>query len=312
MSETNAIEQSPGSGMKVLDRNALKYIVIVAMVIDHLAWAFPEQLGTTLCAVMHFIGRLTGPTMAFFLAEGYKYTSNKAKYQARLGIFALISWLPFVFFRATPNISENLTYLITQSVIFTLFLGITALIIYESDSLSKGNKAIFIIAFILIDSLIWVFTPFPIIAKIILTIPLIVAIILVAIIKHLYFPIKVILIIVLTLFSAIGDWPFADVLGPFFLYVFRNNKKAKYLSVSIVFGFITFLALFSESDDGTSMYLDFAGKWYNFGILLVPVMIWLFYNGKGGKKSAFNKWFFYIFYPAHLVVLGILKLLILK
>ena len=262
MSETNAIEQSPGSGMKVLDRNALKYIVIVAMVIDHLAWAFPEQLGTTLCAVMHFIGRLTGPTMAFFLAEGYKYTSNKAKYQARLGIFALISWLPFVFFEATPNISENLFYLITQSVIFTLFLGITCLRVWESKELPLAAK--------------------------------------------------ICIVVLLTCVSVIGDWPFMDVLGPFFLYVFRNNKKARYISVGLVYGILNLMTFLEKTEDGARMYLDFAGKWYNFGILLVPVMIWLFYNGKGGKKSAFNKWFFYIFYPAHLVVLGILKLLILK
>ena len=36
-------------------------------------------------------------------------------------------------------------------------------------------------------------------------------------------------------------------------------------------------------------------------------MIVYCYNGKGGSKSAFNKWFFYVFYPLHLIILGILK-----
>ncbi len=261
MSEQTAIQQTSGSGMKVLDRNALKYIVIVAMVIDHIAWAFPEQLGSTLCAVMHFIGRLTGPTMAFFLAEGYKYTSDKGRYQARLGIFALISWIPFVFFEISPNIMENLAMFFLQSVIFTLFLGITALRIWESQ---KTPEAV-----------------------------------------------KILAIIGLCIFSIIGDWPIMDVLGPFFLYVFRNNKPARYVSVGLVYGFFNLITFLGPDGNG-GWTMDFAGKWYNFGILLVPVMIWLFYNGKGGKKSAFNKWFFYIFYPAHLVVLGILKMIILK
>ena len=62
-----------------MNRTQLKYIVILAMLIDHIAWAFvptasiPGQL-------MHFIGRLTAPTMAFFVAEGYIHTHNIKNY----------------------------------------------------------------------------------------------------------------------------------------------------------------------------------------------------------------------------------------
>ncbi|MEE0692254.1 MAG: TraX family protein [Lachnospiraceae bacterium] len=36
-----------------------------------------------------------------------------------------------------------------------------------------------------------------------------------------------------------------------------------------------------------------------------------FYNGKSGKKSTvFSKWFFYVFYPVHLLILGILRLVL--
>ena len=247
--------------MKILNRNALKYLVIVAMVIDHVAWAFPDQLGSTLTGIMHFIGRLTGPTMAFFLAEGYKYTSNKKKYQERLGIFALISWLPFFFFEASPDPLSKLPALILQSVIYTLFLGITAIMVWDNPNHPKSKKILAVVG--------------------------------------------------LCILSIIGDWPVMDVLGPLFLYVFRNNKPKRYISVGLVYGLFNSMLFLSPSKDG-GMFFDLAGKWYNFGVLLVPVIIWLFYNGKGGKKSAFNKWFFYIFYPAHLVVLGILKMLILK
>ena len=47
-----------------LNRNQLKYLVIAAMLIDHIAWAFVPT-ASLLGQVMHIIGRLTGPTMAY-------------------------------------------------------------------------------------------------------------------------------------------------------------------------------------------------------------------------------------------------------
>ena len=82
-----------------LNRNQLKYLVIAAMLIDHIAWAFVPT-ASLLGQVMHVIGRLTGPTMAYMLAEGYHYTRNVKKYAMRLGIFAVISWLPFSYFES--------------------------------------------------------------------------------------------------------------------------------------------------------------------------------------------------------------------
>lgn len=41
------------------------------------------------------------------------------------------------------------------------------------------------------------------------------------------------------------------------------------------------------------------------GVFLTPLLL-LFFNGESGSKSSFNKWFFYIFYPAHLLLIGLL------
>ena len=65
--------------LKIINRNQLKYILIIAMIIDHIAWKFVPT-GTLLGQIMHVIGRLTGPSMAILLAEGYKYTRDKKRY----------------------------------------------------------------------------------------------------------------------------------------------------------------------------------------------------------------------------------------
>lgn len=106
------------------NRNQLKYMVIVAMLLDHIAWAFVPQ-ATILGQVLHFVGRLCGPVMAYFLAEGYIYTRNKTKYAIRLGVFGLLSWMPFSLFErgSFPTLSFG--------VIYTLFLGFIAIWIWD-------------------------------------------------------------------------------------------------------------------------------------------------------------------------------------
>ena len=47
------------------------------------------------------------------------------------------------------------------------------------------------------------------------------------------------------------------------------------------------------------------------GIPLSALCIIYLYNGKRSEKHrTFSKWFFYIFYPAHLLILGILRIAI--
>ena len=104
--------------------NTLKYIAITAMVIDHIAYAFVPD-GSILAIVMHFIGKITGPIMFFSAVEGYHHTRDINKYMARLAVFAVISWFPFVYFRY-GGVLADMNY-IRPNVIYTILLGVMAI-----------------------------------------------------------------------------------------------------------------------------------------------------------------------------------------
>lgn len=104
--------------------NALKWVAIAAMLIDHTAWLFVGDYYGLLGSVLHAVGRITGPTMFFFIAEGYHRTRNANRYTLRLFLFAVVSYLPFIYFQsgALPARDTALHF----NVIYTLFLGLLA------------------------------------------------------------------------------------------------------------------------------------------------------------------------------------------
>ena len=115
-----------------INATQLKLLAIVAMLIDHLAWAFvptdsiPGQ-------ILHAIGRFTFPIMAFFIAEGFHYTRNFGKYLGRLAGFALISHFAFQYYQYariplfSPRPDDTFLTVTYTSVLYTLSLGLIAL-----------------------------------------------------------------------------------------------------------------------------------------------------------------------------------------
>ena len=103
-----------------LSGSALKWIAIACMLIDHIAWGF-VPLSSPAGQIMHVVGRVTAPTMCFFIAEGYHYTRDVKKYAFRLLVFALVSQIPFTFFE-TGKIFAFRGF----SVIYTLLLSLLA------------------------------------------------------------------------------------------------------------------------------------------------------------------------------------------
>ncbi len=234
-----------------MNRNQLKYLAVFAMLIDHIAWAFVPTT-SLLGQVMHFFGRLTAPTMAFFIAEGYCHTRNIRKYVMRMGIFALLSWIPFVYFEwgCLPlcRINGRLMFIPAFGVIYTLFLGLLAIWLWDQKRCPLWCKLLGVAA--------------------------------------------------LCVLSSVGDWAYFAVLWCLFFFIYRDDPKKKWLMFSIV-GLVCCAPMLWET------------PWWRYcfmlGIFLAPPLIQLGYQGKPGGKSTFHKWFFYVFYPLHLLVLGLLK-----
>ena len=95
----------------------LKIIAIIAMAIDHIG-AVLVPGNTTYYLICRGIGRLAFPIFVFLLIEGFYHTKNVRKYLLRLGVFAMISEVPFdlAFYKGVD--------LVHQNIFLTLFLGL--------------------------------------------------------------------------------------------------------------------------------------------------------------------------------------------
>lgn len=228
-----------------LSGNQIKWIAIAAMLIDHIAWGF-VPFASVLGQVMHVIGRITAPTMCFFIAEGYYYTRSVKKYALRLGIFALVSQLPFAMFETGNPFSLS-----QFSVIYTLFLSLLA--VWAWDKIENELLEVCAIA-------------------------------------------------ILCILSLHGDWMFFDIAFSLVFWKYRGNFKEQACWFSVFAVVMVALSSFSMLAMGKHFY----NQLFQAGVFLCLPILSL-YNGKrgGGKNS---KWTFYVFYPLHLLILGLIKI----
>ncbi|MGC4017855.1 MAG: TraX family protein [Muricomes sp.] len=118
-----------------------------------------------------------------------------------------------------------------------------------------------------------------------------------------------VLIILILLFSIFSDWA---VMAPIFTLMFvqwKDNKKkmvAAYGIAAVLFGLFNYLSYLSLYSMGKALlHAGFSVL----GIAASGIVIIYFYNGQRGQRGRkFSKWFFYIFYPAHIILLGLIRL----
>ena len=235
-------------GTAIFNRNQIKYILILAMLTDHIAWSFVPFM-SPLGQTMHIIGRLTGPGMSLLLAEGYQYTRDRKKYALRLFIFAMITWIPY-------SIHSHETWpffgMDMFGMIFTLWVSFMTIWMWDEF---KAKKVL-----------------------------------------------KVLLVVAGCALSLLGDWCIWAVLWSLFAYIYRDDPKNKWISFSIVAVVETCLSMVMSGSVARGLF--------QLGAFLVPILLTYFYNGKPGSRKPFHKWFFYVFYPLHLLVIHLVVMYI--
>lgn len=231
--------------------STVKIIAVAAMLIDHVAAAIltrmvlreplryfmggaEEQLYYIVIA-MRAVGRLGFPIFCFLLVEGFQKTRNVKKYVFRLGLFALISEIPFNL--AFTGEFMEFGY---QNVYFTLLFGILALWGFDTVAKHCGSRALILCG----DTA------------------------------------------VLAAAMAAAHWLKTDysAMGVLTIAVMYALRKNRVLSMA---GGCAILVIMSVSEIPAFL-------------TLIPVAL---YNGERGLKM---KYFFYIFYPAHLLIIWLI------
>lgn len=235
MEKENGIK--PLIGRRGISGSAIKMIAIISMLIDHIGAVVVErmlyfpQYGDglrTLYMVLRSIGRLGFPIFCFLLVEGFMHTRSVWKYALRLGVFALLSEVPF-----DLAFSGSWMYSKYQNVFVTLLIGLLVMIFM--DRIGKRK---------------W-----PAVLKAPLQLGVIIAGMYAAELLR-------------TDYAALG------VMCIVTIFLFRKNRLAQAIA-----GAVVFLWEIPAS------------------LAFLPVAA---YNGKRGWKM---KYFFYAFYPCHLLIL---------
>ena len=237
-----ALRPNPCRG---LSANALKLIAILAMTVDHIAWAFVPTLSAAGQA-MHIVGRLTAPIMCFFIAQGYRHTRSVPRYALRLGVFAVLSQAPFSLFESGRLFSLPL------NVIFTLTLGLLA--VWASDRIENPASR-------------WL------------------------------------VILVICIFASFGDWSYYGIAFCLIFDRFREHP-AKRDRVMVIAACVMVLdILLNYSFSGMSIVESLGYTLMQLGVILsLPLLSR--YNGERGRPLPGGRWFFYAYYPLHLLAIA--------
>ena len=240
---------------KILNGNVLKLIAIVAMTLDHVAWAvwsvYDFYAGLL---VMRVIGRLTLPIMCFLIAEGFFYTRSRAKYALRLFLFAVIAHFAFMF---CFNQGQGKWF-------FVPFLGGDW---QGQTSVMWGLAWGLILLWVFHTNWHWVWKFLAGAAIIFLTLP--------------------------------ADW---GCVAPLLILAFGKSRGYFILQMFWLVAIVwvdTFVTL---------AYSHSVMALINLMVIICVPVLWQ-YNGQRGRSVRLNrflKWFFYLYYPLHLFVIGLL------
>jgi len=229
------------------------------------------------------------------IAQGCKHTRNIYKYLLRLGIFALVSEIPF-----DLALRRDISFISNTNIFYTLFLGTACIAIFQklkerflspkqaSESENdqekepvpdKQNKLILIVLSILL------MTPVALLGNLLSTD---------------YGTPGVVYIVVFYFMKP--ENRLLRTVAAFGIVFYMYGYNIVRSMVQLYGGVMNVLASFSEAIMNVSTHmLNF------FAFALISVFLIFLYNGKPGPKA---KWVFYAFYPAHLAILVAIRYLV--
>lgn len=225
---------------------------------------------SNLIGPFHLFTRCVGAWFAYMAVEGFTHTHDRVKYNGRLFFWAGVVFLGNSLLKIILSAKD--VYL-GNNIFFTLALGVLILnmVAFQNDTICPYIKYR----------------------------------------KQLLVFLKVLLIAIIIVYGAIyseGGY----VLLPFMLITYLLRKNTKYRNIAyVVLSVILAVPVFASIptyNDRSIMWdmMLFNSDWF---FLSVIPFIYL-YNGERGRNDKFSKYFFYIFYPAHLWIIAIIQFIV--
>lgn len=307
---------------KGISGSTLKLVAVFSMLVDHTAASILQNPAisanhATLLSItpwMRAFGRLAFPIFCFLLIEGFLHTKSVKKYAFRLALFALISEIPFdLAFSYKPF---DFSY---QNVFFTLLIGLLVLEGFRRLTQFKDRKWLILPALLGIAAAGYILSNYLVLGF-------------VNVVNYtlyylgessfLFLSLKTdILLILICVLLSVAIYLFirkkrsaeqANLLFARITVMTVGMALASILSTDYFeFGILTIAAMYAlrksrvaEMAAGSiiltlSIFNEFPS------ILDIPLIYW--YNGNRGLRL---KYFFYIFYPAHLLLLYLIGYII--
>lgn len=286
----------------------LKLIALAAMIVDHVGAVFPTS------DALRVVGRLAFPIYAFLIAEGCHHTRNRQNYLIRLGLFALISEIPFDWAFGVILMGERLpkvNFLGHTNVFYTLFFAVAVIHIYETlryqprkvqlTGAGFGLMGIFLEGLMVVltgDALLclsfayaWVLGTLFLYSRLPENVPQPGR----SVLSSILAVVPTLLIFLLAGLSKC-DYDWFGILLIVVLYLAGKPERA---TIPLAMAMALYYGLLHPLRYGFH-------PWYLVFALISAILVFL-YNGQRGRDF---KWLFYWAYPVHIIVLATLRLLL--
>lgn len=281
---------------------SLKIIALFAMLLDHIAYFFPDL---SISLLLHWIGRIAAPIFIFGVVNGLKYTHSKPKYLLRLylasiimAVIQMLTQIELNFFRTLFVIASigsilelrNSKKSVSWIKVLGLYVGYQIIVCILCGYLSSiSNTYMESICFYLI----------PAILGSVFTLEGGLVFVTLGIIMYLTYNHKKKLILSFTIFVTVYMMFTATQIIPIILW--KIGQLIPIIGTEVSDGIEYLLAVIigiAPMDIGGNIF-TIQYQW----IMIFSLPLILLYNHQRGRKF---KYIFYIFYPIHITLLWVL------